>query len=71
MMSDVEDDKCIIAQLSLVRLTKLELIGVKCHSDKIDFDWPQKPRQIARLFRRDEFVLTQVRLKGISSLEGI
>ena len=66
-----EDEQCILARLSLVRLTKLEMIGVKCHSDKIDFDWPQQPRQIARLLRRDEIVLTQVRLKGIASLEGI
>ena len=36
-----EDEQCILARLSLVRLTKLEMIGVKCHSDKIDFDWPQ------------------------------
>ena len=36
-----EDEQCVLARLSLVRLTKLEMIGVKCHSDKIDFDWPQ------------------------------
>lgn len=58
-----------LAQISHVRLTRLEMIGIKCHSDKYDFEWP-KAREIVHL-RYEKVVLTQVRLIGSSSLEGI
>ena len=47
------------------------MIGIKCHSDKYDFDWPT-PRQLVNLEPTLlPLVLTQVKLKGITSLEGI
>ena len=46
-------------------------MGIRCHSDKLDFEWPTA-REIVHYVRRGELlVLTQVRLKGTTSLEGI
>ena len=48
-MEDDEQDECIIDQINQLKLTKLEMIGIKCHSDKFDFDWPKSPLDFVQL----------------------
>ena len=44
-----DEDECTFDQINQLRLTKLEMIGIKCHSDKFDFDWPKKPLDFLQL----------------------
>ena len=48
-MEDDEQDECIIDQINQLKLTKLEMIGIKCNSDKFDFDWPKSPLDFVQL----------------------
>ena len=51
-------------------LHKLPQLGVKCHATKCDFEWPVV-RDVRTLKGQLPLRLTQVKLKGVTSLEGI
>lgn len=57
-----------------VKLTKLPLMGIKVHPDKFDFEWPKADHngRVEQLLHLQGMArLTQIKLKGVTSLEGI